>query len=113
MEALLPAHHVMVVDGENEVGIARYRDEAESVPNRLPNVDDRKRDSGSVGIASESVDQCSIRCQDSLIFRRGVIPNTCLTSNIMIADKTNIPIGEGDHCAFLEYIARPHDQSTE
>jgi len=51
----------MVVDGENEVGITRYRDEAESITNRLLNVDDRKRDSGSVGITSESVDQCSLK----------------------------------------------------
>ena len=51
----------MVVDGENEVGITRHRDEAESVTNRLLNVDDRKWGSGSADIASESVDQCGIR----------------------------------------------------
>jgi len=66
----------MVVDGENEVGIARCRDEAKSVTSKPPNVDDRKRGSRSAGIASESIDQCSIRCQDYLAFGRGVIPNT-------------------------------------
>ena len=51
----------MAVDGENEVGITRHRDEAKSVANRLPNVDDRKSGSRSAGIASKSVDQCSVR----------------------------------------------------
>ena len=79
-KALLWAHHGMVVDGEDVVRIARNRDEAEPVTNKRPNVDDRKRDIGSAGIASESVDQCSIRRQDKLAFGRDVIPNTHLTS---------------------------------
>ena len=61
MKALLSVHHGMFVDRENEVVITSRRDEAESVTNRLPNVDDRKWGNGSAGIASESVDQCRIR----------------------------------------------------
>ena len=57
----LLAYHGMVVDGKNEVGITGHRDEADSVTDRLLNVDDRKRGSGSPGIASESIDQRSIR----------------------------------------------------
>ena len=110
----LSAHHGMIVDGENEVGVTRDRDEAESVANRLLDADDRKRGGGSTSIATESVDQCSIRCQDGLVFRRGVIPNTRLNPQINIADKAlNIPITDGDYCAFLKDIATPHDLAQE
>ena len=90
----------MVVDGENIVGVTRDRDEAESVTNKSPNVDDCKSGIGSAGKASESIDKRSIRCQDNLALGRGVIPNTCLASTHHdIADKRNIPIREGDYCA--------------
>jgi len=72
---------VVVVDGEYEVGITRYRDNTESIPFTFHDIDDREVDLWATWVSALTIDQGRV-CLGNTgdIYGKSMVPERSKTS---------------------------------